>query len=105
MLLSPDQVRRVAALSRIELNEAEAAEVLGQLNGILALVGVLQAADTEGVEPMAHPAASMTLPVAPGEACLRLREDRVTETDRRSLYQSIAPQVEQGLYLVPKVIE
>jgi aspartyl-tRNA(Asn)/glutamyl-tRNA(Gln) amidotransferase subunit C len=107
MPLSPDEARRVATLARIELDHTETTELLAQLNGILVLVGELQAADTGGVEPMAHPVAH---PAPPGDApgagaALRLREDRVTETDRRTLYQSVSPQVDQGLYLVPKVIE
>jgi aspartyl-tRNA(Asn)/glutamyl-tRNA(Gln) amidotransferase subunit C len=100
MPLSPDEARRVADLARIELDRAETAPLLVQLNGILALVEQLQAADTEGIEPMAHPAAT-----GAAGAGLRLRPDRVTETDRRTLYQSVSPQVDQGLYLVPKVIE
>jgi aspartyl-tRNA(Asn)/glutamyl-tRNA(Gln) amidotransferase subunit C len=100
MPLSAEQVRRIAALARIELSEPETAEVLGELNGILGLIEQLQAADTRGIEPMSHAAG-----LHADDAALRLREDRVTETDRRSLYQSVAPQVEQGLYLVPRVIE
>jgi len=66
-----------------------------QLNGILAMVDAMRAVDTTGVEPMAHPQ----------EATQRLREDRVTENDEREIFQSVAPAVEDGLYLVPKVIE
>ena len=95
MPLSPDEVQRLAMLARIELDEAETAAVRAQLNDIFGLIEQLQAVDTRGVEPMAHA----------GGAMLRLREDRITETDCRDLYQSVAPQVEQGLYLVPKVIE
>jgi aspartyl-tRNA(Asn)/glutamyl-tRNA(Gln) amidotransferase subunit C len=103
MALSLDDVRRIAALARIELSEPEMARAREQLNGILVLVEQLQAVDTSGVEPMSHPAHAAGSPDADG--ALRLRDDRVTETDRRSLYQSVAPQVENGLYLVPKVIE
>jgi aspartyl-tRNA(Asn)/glutamyl-tRNA(Gln) amidotransferase subunit C len=104
MPLSTEDVRRAAALARIELSEPEAVRARDQLAGILGLVEQLQAVDTRGVEPMSHPVAAAG--DATGEAAmLRLREDRVTETDRRSLYQSVAPQVEHGLYLVPKVIE
>jgi aspartyl-tRNA(Asn)/glutamyl-tRNA(Gln) amidotransferase subunit C len=95
MSLSLDDVRRIADLARIEVTDAELAAVQGELNGILGLVGELQAADTAGVAPMAH---------AMGRE-LRLREDAVTETDEHRLFQSIAPQVEGDLYLVPKVIE
>jgi aspartyl-tRNA(Asn)/glutamyl-tRNA(Gln) amidotransferase subunit C len=99
MPLTADQVRRIATLARIELGPAEEAAVRAQLDGILGLIEQLQSVDTRGVEPMAHPGD------AAGAAALRQRGDRVTETDRRSLYQSVAPQVEQSLYLVPKVIE
>ncbi len=97
MPLSAEEVRHIARLARIELDERETAAVQGELNGILGLIEQLQAADTQGVEPMSHAGAEA--------ASLRLREDRVTETDRRSLYQSVAPQVADGLYLVPRVIE
>ena len=94
-MLSLDQIRRVADLARLELSEAEIAAMQQELNGILALVDQMGAVDTEGVEPMSHPQAAMQ----------RLRDDRVSESDQRELFQSIAPQVEDGLYLVPKVIE
>ncbi len=99
MPLSAEQVRHIAGLARIDLDDSETEAVRRELNGILGLIEQLQTADTSGIEPMAH-AAELQAPAA-----LRLREDRVTETDRRTLYQSVAPQVEQGLYLVPKVIE
>jgi aspartyl-tRNA(Asn)/glutamyl-tRNA(Gln) amidotransferase subunit C len=95
MSLSPDDVRRIAHLARIAVTEAELAAVQHQLNGILALVEQLKAADTAGVEPMPHAQDIM----------LRLRDDVVTEGDQHRLFQSIAPQVEADLYLVPKVIE
>jgi aspartyl-tRNA(Asn)/glutamyl-tRNA(Gln) amidotransferase subunit C len=95
MSLSPEEVRRLAMLARIELEEAEVTAVGDQLNRIFGLIEQLQAVDTRGVKPMSHAE----------QADLRLREDRVTESDCRELYQSVAPQVEQGLYLVPKVIE
>jgi aspartyl-tRNA(Asn)/glutamyl-tRNA(Gln) amidotransferase subunit C len=95
MPLSLDDVRRTALLARIEVSDAEAEQVLGQLQAIFALIEELQSVDTRGIEPMSH---------ARGIS-LRLREDRVTEVDQHALFQSIAPQVEAGLYLVPKVIE
>jgi len=95
MLLSLDDVRRMAQLARLQINDTEAEQVLAQLRAIFALIDELQAVDTRGVEPMSH---------AQG-AALRLREDRVTELDQHELFQSIAPQAEAGLYLVPKVIE
>jgi len=94
-MLSLDEIRRIARLARIELAAAEL-EALGRdMNGILALVEQMSAVDTTGVEPMAHPQ----------EMAQRLREDAVTESDRRELFQSVAPRVEDGLYLVPKVLE
>ncbi len=95
MSLSHDDVHRIAHLARIEVTEAETSQVLDQLNGIFRLIEEMQAVDTQGVEPMAHAR----------DVVLRLREDEVTEADRHRLFQSIAPQVESGLYLVPKVIE
>ena len=94
-MLSLDQIRRVADLARLELSATEIVAMQQELNGILELVDQMAAVDTEGVEPMSHPQAAMQ----------RLREDLVTEADERELFQSIAPQVEDGLYLVPKVIE
>ena len=94
-MLSRDQVLRIARLARIEVADSEAAALERELNGILELVGSMAAVDTAGVEPMSHPE----------DAAQRLREDRVTDQDRREAYQAAAPQVEDGLYLVPKVIE
>ena len=94
-MLSLDEIRRLADLARLELTEAGAAALQQELNGILALVDQMAAIDTEGVEPMSHPQAAMQ----------RLREDRVSESDQRAQFQAIAPQVEDGLYLVPQVIE
>ncbi|MEJ5209945.1 MAG: Asp-tRNA(Asn)/Glu-tRNA(Gln) amidotransferase subunit GatC [Burkholderiales bacterium] len=95
MSFSAADVKRVAHLARIEITEAEIEPVLAQLSNILHLVEQMQAVDTEGIKPMAHAQ----------DIALRLREDEVTETDQHELFQSIAPQVEAGLYLVPKVIE
>ncbi|MBI3140538.1 MAG: Asp-tRNA(Asn)/Glu-tRNA(Gln) amidotransferase subunit GatC [Rhodocyclales bacterium] len=95
MSLSLDQVRRIAHLARIELAPGEAEQTRDQLNGIFTLIEQMQAVDTAGVAPMAHAR----------DVAQRLREDRVTETDRREAFQQVAPEVEAGLYLVPKVIE
>jgi aspartyl-tRNA(Asn)/glutamyl-tRNA(Gln) amidotransferase subunit C len=95
MALSLDDVRRIAQLARLEVTAAESEQVLAQMQAILALAEQLQSVDTRGIEPMAHAQDLM----------LRLREDRVTEADQHELFQSIAPQVEAGLYLVPIVIE
>jgi len=95
MSLSLDDIRRIAHLARIEVTDAELRAVQQQLNGILGLVAQLQAVETTGIAPMAH-AQNVTL---------RLRDDAVTEPDQRELFQSLAPAVEAGLYLVPKIIE
>ena len=95
MSLSLDDVRRIAHLARIRIDADEAARYGAQLNDILSLIEQMQAVDTAGIEPMAHAR----------DVYQRLREDTVTETDRREAFQAIAPQTEAGLYLVPKVIE
>jgi aspartyl-tRNA(Asn)/glutamyl-tRNA(Gln) amidotransferase subunit C len=95
MSLSSSDILRIAQLARLEVTRAEVAAVQHDLNGILALVEQLQAVDTSGIEPMAHAQ----------DVMLRLREDAVTEGDQHRLFQTIAPQVEADLYLVPKVIE
>jgi aspartyl-tRNA(Asn)/glutamyl-tRNA(Gln) amidotransferase subunit C len=95
MALSFDDVRRIARLARLEVSERELEAVRGELNGILTLVAELQAVDTSGVAPMAHAQ----------DVTLRLRDDGVTEVDRRAAHEPIAPATEAGLYLVPKVIE
>lgn len=95
MTLTIDDVKRIADLAYIEINDQEAQETLQQLTGIFNLIESMQAVDTASVEPMSHAQSVMQ----------RLREDAVTETVDRELYQSIAPQVEAGLYLVPQVIE
>jgi aspartyl-tRNA(Asn)/glutamyl-tRNA(Gln) amidotransferase subunit C len=94
-MLSLEQVARIADLARMELSAAEAAAMQQQLNDILAMVDQMNAVDTEGVEPMAHPQ----------EAAQRLREDVVTDAGDRDRFLAVAPAVEDGLYLVPKVIE
>ena len=94
-MLSRDQVLHIARLARIEVADREAQALERELNGILGLVERMASVDTTGVEPMSHPESI-------GQ---RLREDRVTEADRRDDFQASAPQVEDGLYLVPKVIE
>ncbi|PKO35588.1 MAG: Asp-tRNA(Asn)/Glu-tRNA(Gln) amidotransferase GatCAB subunit C [Betaproteobacteria bacterium HGW-Betaproteobacteria-7] len=95
MSLTPEQVKRIAHLARIEVSEAEALTTQGHLNGIFELIEQMQAVDTRGVEPMAHAQ----------DLSQRLREDAVSEGDRRAAYQAVAPETEAGLYLVPKVIE
>jgi aspartyl-tRNA(Asn)/glutamyl-tRNA(Gln) amidotransferase subunit C len=95
MTLSVSDVKRIADLAYIEISEDEAKETLDQLSDIFNLIETMQAVDTSTVEPMSHAQSVVQ----------RLREDEITETDQRELYQSIAPQVEAGLYLVPQVIE
>ncbi|HZQ73155.1 MAG TPA: Asp-tRNA(Asn)/Glu-tRNA(Gln) amidotransferase subunit GatC [Burkholderiales bacterium] len=99
MSLSDDQVRRIARLARIAVNDDETAAVLERLNRVLGLIDQMRAVDTQGVEPMAH-ALDRQLPQGQ-----RLRPDEVTELDRHADYQAAAPAVQDGLYLVPKVIE
>jgi aspartyl-tRNA(Asn)/glutamyl-tRNA(Gln) amidotransferase subunit C len=94
-MISHDDVRRIADLARIEVTAEEVDAVHGKLAAIFGLIDELAAVDTTGIEPMAHVL----------DAVLPLREDTVTESDRHVLYQSVAPAVEDGLYLVPKVIE
>jgi aspartyl-tRNA(Asn)/glutamyl-tRNA(Gln) amidotransferase subunit C len=95
MALTLDDVKRIAQLARIDIAADEAGEVLTRMTGIFGLIEEMQAVDTDGVEPMSHAQ----------DVMLRLRNDEVTEADQHALFQSIAPQVEAGLYLVPKVIE
>lgn len=95
MSLSLDQIQRLARLARIAIGTDEAQAVSDQLNQVLGLIDQLQQVDTQGVEPMAH---ALNLRQ-------RLRDDAVSESDQRASLQSVAPAVEHGLYLVPKVIE
>lgn len=99
MSLNLAQVQRIALLARIAISPEEAQGVAEQLNRVLGLVDQIQALDTRGIEPMSHPL-DAELPVRQ-----RLRADEVIESDRRAEFQGIAPAVEGGLYLVPKVIE
>ena len=95
MALTLNDVKRVAHLARIAVDETEAAAALQQLSGIFGMIEQMQAVNTEGIAPMSHAQ----------DLVLRLREDAVTEEDQHALFQSVAPRVEAGLYLVPKVIE
>lgn len=95
MSLTRDDVTRAARLARIAIDDAQADDVLEQLGRIFGMIEEMQAVDVSGVEPMAHAQ----------DVTLRLRDDQVTEPDQHALFQSIAPKVENGLYLVPKVIE
>ena len=95
MTLTLDDVRRIAHLARIDVDTQAVSDVHAKLEAIFAMINELQAVDTSGVEPMSH-AQDVVLP---------LREDKVTETDRHADYQRVAPAVEDGLYLVPRVVE
>jgi aspartyl-tRNA(Asn)/glutamyl-tRNA(Gln) amidotransferase subunit C len=95
MSLSPDDVKRIARLARIDISEAEAVASQTQLNAIFDLIATMQAVDTTHIAPMAHAQ----------DVSQRLRDDAVTETDHHAAFQAIAPAVEADLYLVPKVIE
>ncbi|MCP5141179.1 MAG: Asp-tRNA(Asn)/Glu-tRNA(Gln) amidotransferase subunit GatC [Gammaproteobacteria bacterium] len=95
MSLDAKDVNKIAHLARLRIEEADVPGYASQLSEILDLVEQMSAIDTTGVSPMAHPL----------DAVQRLRPDEVTETDDREHFQSIAPQTEAGLYLVPKVIE
>ena len=95
MALQRSDVEKIAHLARLGLNEGELPRTTDALNSILALADQMQAVDTTGIEPLAHPL----------EATQRLRPDQVTEHNQRDAYQAVAPSTENGLYLVPKVIE
>jgi aspartyl-tRNA(Asn)/glutamyl-tRNA(Gln) amidotransferase subunit C len=95
MALTLDDIQRLAHLARIEIDAGAAADVHAKLSAIFGLIDELRAIDTTGIVPMAHAQ----------DVTLRLRDDVVTETDRHPQYQAVAPAVEDGLYLVPRVIE
>lgn len=95
MSLTTEDIKKIAYLARIEVSDTEAEATLQKLTGIMSLIEQMQAVDTSGVEPMSHSQ----------DVTQRLRDDVVTQTNQRELFQSIAPAVSEGLYLVPKVIE
>ena len=95
MSLTNADVQKIARLARIAMSEAETDAARSQLSGIFDLIAEMQAVNTQGVKPMSHAQ----------DVSQRLREDNVSEINRREAFQSIAPQVEAGLYLVPQVIE
>ena len=99
MKLTPDDLKRLALLARIAVSDSEVNALQTQLNGIFGLIDELQAVDTTGIEPLSHP-----LDVI-GDMAQRLREDRVTETDQRAANMANAPAEENGLFLVPKVLD
>lgn len=95
MSLDKKTVQEIAVLSRLSVSDPESEELARDLSNILDLVEQMNSVDTSGIEPMAHPM----------DLAARLRDDVVTESDDRQSYQAIAPEVESGHYLVPKVIE
>ncbi len=95
MSLERADIEKIAHLARLAVDEAQATSLVKDLSGILALVDQMEAVDTRGVEPMAHPL----------HMAQRLREDVVTEPNQRERFLAIAPSVENGLFLVPRVIE
>lgn len=95
MSLTRTDVEKVARLARLAMSDQEIQSAQAQLNNIFGLIAEMQAVDTRGVEPMSHSQ----------DLAQRLREDVVTEANQREAFQAVAPQVEQGLYLVPQVIE
>jgi len=99
MLLTPEDVNRIAVLAKLDLSAAERAAMLSQLNDFFGIVEQMSAVDTSGVEPLYTPLSAVQA------VSLRLRDDVVTETDERALNQASAPQVKDGLFLVPQVLE
>lgn len=95
MSIEVDEVKKIAKLAALSVSDADLASYATNLSNILDLVAQMEAVDTSGVTPMSHPF----------DAVQRLREDVVTETNRREEFQAIAPKTEDGLYLVPKVLE
>lgn len=95
MSLKAEDVRKIAHLARLGIEEKDIEAYAKDLSGTLHLIEQMKAVDTSDVAPMAHPL----------EMAQRLRPDAVTEEDLKERFQSLAPQVEAGLYLVPKVIE
>ena len=95
MAIDQDEIEKIAELARIRIGSEQIGEVTSRITEILQMVDQLQAADTAGVEPMANPLDAIQL----------LRKDEVTEQNNRDAFQAIAPAVENGLYLVPKVID
>ena len=99
MSLTSTDIARIANLARLELEEAESERMLTQMNDFFAVVEQMRAVDTTGLEPLAHPVATVM------DVALRLRDDVVSEPNQREANQQSAPAVEHGLFLVPKVIE
>ena len=99
MALNEQDIARIANLARLELSQDESKQTLAQLNSFFGIVEKMQAVDTSGVTPLSHPLAAIE------DVVLRLREDRVAESDNRDANMRNAPAAENGYFLVPKVIE
>jgi len=99
MSLTSSDIARIANLARLDLTPAHSDRMLGQLNSFFNIVEQMRAVDTNGIEPLAHPVAAI------GDIALRLRDDVVSEPNNREANQKSAPEVQNGLFLVPKVIE
>lgn len=99
MSLTSSDIARIANLARLELSSEHSERMLNQLNSFFDIVEQMRAVDTNGLEPLAHPVAAI------GDIALRLREDVVSEPNQREANQKSAPEVQNGLFLVPKVIE
>lgn len=95
MVVEQDEIQKIAELARIRIEQDQMSEITQRITEILAMAGQLQAIDTSGVVPLSSPL----------DATQKLRADVVTETNQREVFQAIAPAVENGLYLVPKVID
>jgi len=95
MSIQASEIESIARLARIRVSDGDIPEVTGRINDILNMIDTLQAVNTDNIAPMANPL----------DACQRLREDVVNEADQREQFQAIAPDADNGLYLVPKVIE
>ncbi len=93
--MDPSEIQKLALLARLKIDEETAEDTAKRISDVLELVNQLQTTDTKDVAPMAHPL----------DAVQKLRADEVTEVNQRDKFQNVAPQVEEGLYLVPKVIE
>ena len=93
--MNSSDIEKLANLARLKINEETVAETTKSITEVLTLIDQLQAADTTDIAPMAHPL----------DAVQRLRADTVTEVNERERFQAIAPAIENGLYLVPKVID
>jgi len=93
--ISPEQIQKLATLAKLNINDEAMSEVASQLDNIMGLIDHMEQADTDGVAPLSHPQ----------DPALRLRQDEVTQTDMRDEFMQLTPHHQDGLYLVPKVIE